>query len=162
MARPYFVLPLLVGLNARNADMGRVYSAENDIFLRTEEAYRDQLAALQRQWPRIEAEIKAVTEQIASQNERLDIVNGRIADLEPLFSKGLLRKEILSTVGRGVGTGIALRAVDDAALLVDDDDAKRHRLSEPVDIDIGDRATYGAAATLTSRLSRYRVSVSSP
>ncbi|HKZ01016.1 MAG TPA: polysaccharide deacetylase family protein, partial [Pyrinomonadaceae bacterium] len=62
MARPYFVLPLLVGLNARNADLGRAYSAENDIFLRTEEAYRDQLAALQRQRPRIEAEIKAVTE----------------------------------------------------------------------------------------------------
>ena len=36
-----------------------------------------------------------MTEQIASQNERLDIVNGRIADLEPLFSKGYLRKEIL-------------------------------------------------------------------
>ena len=36
-----------------------------------------------------------MTEQIANQNERLDIVNGRIADLEPLFSKGFLRKEIL-------------------------------------------------------------------
>jgi hypothetical protein len=36
-----------------------------------------------------------VTEQIASQNERLDIVNGRIADLEPLFLKGFLRKELL-------------------------------------------------------------------
>jgi hypothetical protein len=50
---------------------------------------------LQKQRPRIEAEIKAVTEQIASQNERLDIVNDRIADLEPLFSRGLVRKEIL-------------------------------------------------------------------
>ena len=36
-----------------------------------------------------------MTEQIANQNERLDIVDGRIADLEPLFSKGFLRKEIL-------------------------------------------------------------------
>ena len=93
--RDNFVMPLFVGLNARNADFERVYSAENDIFLRFEEAYRDQLAALQKQRPRIEAEIKAVTEQIASQNERLDIVNGRIADLEPLFCKGFLRKEIL-------------------------------------------------------------------
>ena len=36
-----------------------------------------------------------MTEQIASQNERLDIVNGHIADLEPLFRKGFLRKEVL-------------------------------------------------------------------
>ena len=93
--RDNFVMPLFVGLNARNVDFERVYSAENDTFLRFEETYRDQLAALQKQRPRIEAEIKAVTEQIASQNERLDIVNGRIADLEPLFRKGLLRKEIL-------------------------------------------------------------------
>ena len=93
--RDNFVMPLFVGLNARNADFERVYSAENDTFLRFEEAYRDQLATLQKQRPRIEAEIKHVTEQIASQNERLDIVNGRIADLEPLFSKGFLRKEIL-------------------------------------------------------------------
>ena len=93
--RDNFVMPLFVGLNARNADLEHVYSAESDIFLRFEEAYRDQLAALQKQRPRIEAEIKAVTEQIASQNERLDIVNDRIADLEPLFSRGLVRKEIL-------------------------------------------------------------------
>ncbi len=88
--RDNFVMPLFVGLNARNADFERVYSAENDTFLRFEEAYRGQLATLQKQRPRIEAEIKHVTEQIASQNERLDIVNGRIADLEPLFSQRLL------------------------------------------------------------------------
>ena len=93
--RDNFVLPLFVGLNVRNADFERVYSAENDLLLRFEEAYRGQLAALQEQRPRIEAEIKAVTEQIANQNERLDIVNGRIADLEPLLQKGFLRKEIL-------------------------------------------------------------------
>ena len=80
---------------ARNVDFERVYSAENDIFLRFEEVYRDQLAVLQKQRPRIEAEIKAVTEQIASQNERLDIVNSRIADLEPLLRKGFLRKEVV-------------------------------------------------------------------
>ena len=93
--RDNFVMPLLVGLNVRNIDFERVYAAESDIFLRLEETYRDQLEALQKQRPRIEAEIKAVSEQIANQNERLDIVNGRIADLEPLFRKGFLRKEIL-------------------------------------------------------------------
>jgi polysaccharide export outer membrane protein len=93
--RDNFVMPLLVGLKGRNVDFERVYSAESDIFLRFEKTYRDQLASLEKQRPRIEAEIKAVTEQIADQNERLDIVNSRIADLEPLFSKGYLRKEIL-------------------------------------------------------------------
>ena len=93
--RENFVMPLFVGLNTRNVDFERVYASENDIFLRSEETYRDQLAALEKQRPRIEAEIKAVTEQIGNQNERLDIVNSRLADLEPLFRKGLLRKEIL-------------------------------------------------------------------
>jgi polysaccharide biosynthesis/export protein len=92
--RDNFVMPLFVGLNDRTVDFEHVYSAENDTFLRFEEAYRGQLATLQKQRPRIEAEIKHVTEQIASQNERLDIVNSRIADLEPLLRKGLLRKEI--------------------------------------------------------------------
>jgi polysaccharide export outer membrane protein len=93
--RDNFVVPLHVGLNTRNVDFERVYSADNDIFLRSEETYRDQLATLQKQRPRIEAEIKGVTEQIASQNERLDIVNTHLADLEPLFRKGFLRKEEL-------------------------------------------------------------------
>ena len=33
--------------------------------------------------------------QIAKQKERLLIVNSRLSDLEGLFSKGLLRKEVL-------------------------------------------------------------------
>jgi polysaccharide export outer membrane protein len=94
--RDNFMMPLFVGLNARTVDFERVYSSENDIFLRSEETYRDELAALQKQRPSIEAEIKAVTEQVASQNERLDIVNSRLADLEPLFRKGILRKEELT------------------------------------------------------------------
>jgi polysaccharide biosynthesis/export protein len=94
--RDNFMMPLLVGLNTDNVDFQRVYSAENDAFLRLSQTYHDQLDTLQKQRPRIEAEIKAVTEQIASQNARLDIVNGRLADLEPLFNKGFLRKEVLT------------------------------------------------------------------
>ena len=93
--RDNFVMPLLVGLNASNVEFERVYSAESDTFSRLSQTYHDQLQSLQQQRPRIEAEIKAVTEQIASQNERLEIVNGRLADLEPLFAKGYLRKELL-------------------------------------------------------------------
>ena len=93
--RDNFVMPLLVGLNARNGDFERVYSAENDTFLRLEDTYRGQLEALQKQRPRIEAETNAVVDQIANQKKRLEIVNTHLADLEPLFRKGLLRKEVL-------------------------------------------------------------------
>jgi polysaccharide biosynthesis/export protein len=93
--RDSFMMPLLVGFNVRNADFGGIYSAENDTFLRFEETYRGQLEALEKQRPRIEAETKAVIDQIASQKKRLDIVNDHIADLEPLYRKGMLRKEQL-------------------------------------------------------------------
>jgi polysaccharide biosynthesis/export protein len=93
--RGTFVMPLLVGFDGRSVDFERVYSAENDIFARLEENYRNQLEALKKQGPRIEEEIKAVTEQIANQKERLDIVNGHLMDLQSLFQKGYLRKEVL-------------------------------------------------------------------
>ena len=57
--------------------------------------YREQIYALQNQRPRIEAEIKAVNDQIAKQKEHLDIVNSHLADLGHLFGKGLLRKDVL-------------------------------------------------------------------
>ena len=93
--RGSFVMPLLVGLNTRTVDFERVYSAENDTFLRLSQNYSDQVDTLQKQRPRIEMEIEAVTKQIAKQNEHLNIVNGRLADLEPLFNKGYLRKDVL-------------------------------------------------------------------
>jgi len=93
--RENFVMPLFVGLSVRNADFEPIYSAENDTFLRLEETYRDQLEALQKQRPRIEAETNAISDQIANQKKRLDIVNSHLADLEPLFSKGIIRKEVL-------------------------------------------------------------------
>jgi len=93
--RENFVMPLLVGLSTRNVDFERVYSAENDTFLRLSQNYADQVESLQKQRPRIETEIDAVTKQIATQNEHLNIVKGRLADLEPLFKKGYLRKDLL-------------------------------------------------------------------
>ena len=93
--RENFVMPLLVGLDVRNVDFQRVYSAESDTFLRLQQTYRGQLETLQKQQPRIEAETNAVTDQIAKQNKQLDIVNVHLADLEYLQTKGLVRKEVL-------------------------------------------------------------------
>ena len=90
-----FIMPQLVGLGSRNIDLHLAYSAESDTFSRFAEMYQGQVQALQNQRPRIDAEINAVNNQIAKQNERLAIVNSRLTDLEGLFSRGLLRKEIL-------------------------------------------------------------------
>jgi len=90
-----FVMPTLVGLSRRDVDFELAYSAENDTFSRLAEMYRSQVQALQSQRPRIEAEIDAVTNQTTKQKEHLAIVNSHLADLETLFAKGLLRKDVL-------------------------------------------------------------------
>jgi polysaccharide biosynthesis/export protein len=90
-----FVMPMLVGLSRSNVDFDLAYSAESDTFSRVAEMYRSQLQSLQSQKPRIEAEIDAVTDQFSKQKEHLAIINSHLADLELLFGKGLLRKDVL-------------------------------------------------------------------
>jgi polysaccharide biosynthesis/export protein len=90
-----FVMPMLVGLSRRNVDFELAYSTESDTFSRLAEMYHSQVQALQNQRPRVQSEIDAVTGQIAKQKEHLDIVDSHLADLEGLFSKGLLRKDVL-------------------------------------------------------------------
>lgn len=90
-----FVMPQPVGLSLDVADFQLVYAAENDAFSKLLTIYDGQLEALQAQRPRIEAQIKAITDQIATENNRLGIVNERLADLEELFGKGLLTKPVL-------------------------------------------------------------------
>ena len=87
--RGNFVMPLLVGLNTRNVDFERVYSAESDTFLRLSQNYTDQVDTLQKQRPRIETEIEAVIKQIAKQNEHLNIVNGRSRRSRAPLQEGL-------------------------------------------------------------------------
>jgi polysaccharide export outer membrane protein len=94
-ARDNFVLPLLVGFNRRNVDFDRAYVAENDAFSRLADSHRRQVTMLQEQRPRIQEEVEAVNAQIARQRDRLAIVTDRLTDLDLLFGKGLLRKEVL-------------------------------------------------------------------
>jgi polysaccharide biosynthesis/export protein len=90
-----FIMPMLVGLNRRNVDFELAYSTESDTFSRLAEMFRSQVQALQNQRPRVQAEIDAVANQIVKQKEHLGIVNSHLTDLEALFSKGLLRKDVL-------------------------------------------------------------------
>ena len=91
-----FVIPQLVGLRLDVADFELVYASENDAFSKILAIYHGQLKALQEQRPRIEAQMKPILDQIATQNDRLGIVNERLADLETLFGKGLLTKPVLT------------------------------------------------------------------
>ena len=90
-----FIMPLLVGLSRRDVDFELAYSTENETFSRLAEMYRSQVQAVQNQRPRIQAEIDAVSDQIVKQKEHLGIVNDHLTDLETLFNKGLLRKDVL-------------------------------------------------------------------
>jgi polysaccharide export outer membrane protein len=94
-SRENFVIPILVGFTRRNVDFDRAYASENDTFSRLAETHRRQVQALQEQRPRIQEEIDAVNTQIAKRRDRLDIVIDRLTDLDILFGKGLLRKEVL-------------------------------------------------------------------
>jgi polysaccharide export outer membrane protein len=93
--REIFVIPMLVGFTRRNVEFDRAYAVENDTFSRLAETHRRQVQSLQEQRPRIQEEIDAVNSQITKQRERLDIVIDRLTDLDILFGKGLLRKEVL-------------------------------------------------------------------
>lgn len=94
-----FVIPQLVGLDAFDAnDVGfsSLYVAENDTFLRLVAAYQSQLKVLQQQRPRVEDEIHAVTDQIAKERDRLNIVSQRIDEYQDLVDRGLVRKPELT------------------------------------------------------------------
>ena len=93
--RENFVMPILVGFSSRNVGFDRAYSAENDTFSRLSLTYHHQTEALEAQRPRIETETNAVNDQIARQKEHLELVNTHLADLQVLYGKGLLRKDVL-------------------------------------------------------------------
>jgi polysaccharide export outer membrane protein len=91
-----FVMPQLVGLDPSSLELRSLYSDENDIFLRLVAAYQNELKVLQQQRPRIEDEIRAVTDQIAKERDRLNIVNQRINQYLDLVNRGLVRKPELT------------------------------------------------------------------
>jgi polysaccharide export outer membrane protein len=91
-----FVMPQLVGFDANDVEFRSLYSAENNTFLRLAATYQSQLKVLQQQRPRIEDEIHAVTDQIAKERDRLDIVSQRIDEYQDLVNRGLVRKPELT------------------------------------------------------------------
>jgi polysaccharide biosynthesis/export protein len=101
--RANFGMPLLVRFDSETIDfetidlkeVKEVYASEDETFRRLVALHDGQLNTLQQQRPRIEAEIQAVNDEVATEKTRLDNVNEHLADLDLLFGKGLVRKDVL-------------------------------------------------------------------
>ena len=87
-----FVIPQFVGLNADDIAFREAYSSENDAFTRLVGANQSELRVLQQQKPQIDAEIRAVTNDMEKQKDELNAMSDQIEVYQKLFDKGLLRK----------------------------------------------------------------------
>ena len=93
---PQFMVPQLIGFDTESTRVGMYYSAENEVFSSEMEAHRQQLSLLQRQQPRLEAEMTALTKQLASEQRRTNFIKTRVAELDEYKNKGLVRTYVLN------------------------------------------------------------------
>jgi len=91
-----FNVPQLIGYGTNSDKIGLFYSAENDVFVSDMDLHRGQLELLERQRPRLEAEMKAVAKQLANERRRVGFVQNRVAELGDYKSKGLVRTYVLN------------------------------------------------------------------
>ena len=93
---PTFVIPQLISFGTDSAKIYKVYTAENELFLSVMDGYRGELGLLQQQRPRIDAEIKAVSEQIANLRRRQAIIKDRVTELADYKARGYVREFVLN------------------------------------------------------------------
>jgi septal ring factor EnvC (AmiA/AmiB activator) len=93
---PDFMVPQLIGFDANNFKVGMYYAAENEVFSSEMEAHRHQRDLLQKQQPRLEAEMTALTEQLANEQRRTSFIKSRVAELDDYKNKGLVRTYVLN------------------------------------------------------------------
>jgi polysaccharide export outer membrane protein len=91
--RPNFVMPQLVGLNSANFDVGPIYAAEQDTFSRLMSTKHEQIDLLEKQRPRIGAEIDAVKDQLDKERRHLKLVTDRLSELETYYQKRIVRED---------------------------------------------------------------------
>jgi polysaccharide export outer membrane protein len=93
---PQFMVPQLIGFETDSSKVGMYYSAESEMFSSEMEVHRQQLDLLQRQQPRVEAEMAALTKQLSSEQRRTNFIKSRVAELDEYKSKGLVRTYVLN------------------------------------------------------------------
>ena len=116
---PQFMVPQLIGFDTGSTKIGMYYSAENEVFSSEMEAHRQQLTLLQRQQPRLEAEMTALTKQLASEQRRTNFIKSRVAELDEYRNKGLVRTYVLNEQQREearAGSEVARLEADIASL----------------------------------------------
>jgi polysaccharide export outer membrane protein len=92
--RSRFLIPQPVSTGA--PDPSAIYTSESDTFSRVMMTYRNQLDLLEKQKPRMEAEIQAVTEQLGRERERRELISTRISNLEQYQKKGLVQNHVVN------------------------------------------------------------------
>jgi chromosome segregation ATPase len=90
------MVPQLIGFDTDSTKVGMYYSAENEVFSSEMDAHRQQLELLLRQEPRLEAEMTALTKQLASEQRRTNFIKSRVAELDDYKNKGLVRTYVLN------------------------------------------------------------------
>jgi chromosome segregation ATPase len=90
------MVPQLVGFDADTSKIAMYYNAENEMFASEMDAHHQQLELLTRQRPRLEAEMAALTKQLANEERRTAFIKDRVAELGDYKNKGLVRTYVLN------------------------------------------------------------------
>lgn len=91
--RANFVMPQLVGMNSESSEVAPIFAAEHDTFSRLMSTQHEQIELLEKQRPRIGAEIAAVKEQLDKERRHLKLVTDRLGELETYFQKRIVRED---------------------------------------------------------------------
>jgi len=135
--RANFVMPQLVGLNAEGGEVAPIYAAEQDTFSRLMSTKREQIELLEKQRPRIGAEIAAVEDQLNKERRHLKLVTDRLGELETYFQRKIVREDEINKQRVMQATAQAEVARSEAKI------ARLHSDLGDLDIKIGDlKATF--------------------
>jgi polysaccharide biosynthesis/export protein len=91
---PEFQQPKLVGIGLNENRVETIYASEGDAFNELTQAHEKQIAVLNAQRPRLEEQLKAVNEQLASERQRLALAREQSAELEAYLKRGSLRRTV--------------------------------------------------------------------
>ena len=91
--RANFVMPQLVGMNPDGGEVAPLFAAEHDTFSRLMSTQHEQIDLLEKQRPRIGAEIAAVKDQLDKERRHLKLVTDRLGELETYFQRKIVRED---------------------------------------------------------------------
>ena len=91
--RENFVMPQLVGMNSDGGEVAPLFAAEHDTFSRLMNTQHEQIDLLEKQRPRIGAELAAVNDQLDKERRHLKLVTDRLVELETYFQKKIVRED---------------------------------------------------------------------